>query len=174
MATYSSDAMRSNMPDMQRIREMEYFQSMYPWRMKALQQYVMEECDSWDYNGSPMYDEFPEQGVIEQASQRILSRLPESMWMEMEESQVMESDIQMQQVEQRPGPGMGRPPQVPPPGRPPQRPPQGPPPWRPPQMPPPGRPPQRPPQNQPGWLQDIIRLLLLNEFQNRRCRAGMC
>ncbi len=158
MATYSSDAMRSNMPDMQRIREMEYFQGMYPQRMRELQQYVMEECDAWDYNGSPMYDEFPQQNMIEQASQRILSRLPEQMWMEMSEGGETDWGVQMQQVEQQRRPQ--GPPQGPPPGRPPQRSPQ--------------RPPQRPPQNQPQWLRDIIRLLLLNEIQNRRCRAGLC
>ena len=68
-----------------------------------------------------------------------------------------------------------RPPQGPPPWGPPPRPPQGPPPWgpppRPPQGPPP-RPPQRPPQS--NWLEDVVRLLFLNEIQNRRCRNGRC
>ena len=98
---------------------------------------------------------------------------------------------------QGPPPGSGpRPPQGPPPGSGP-RPPQGPPPGsgpRPPQGPPPGsgsRPPQgprppfgprpvRPPQR-PGnwagsgsWLDDIVKILLLNELHNRRCRNGLC
>ena len=69
-----------------------------------------------------------------------------------------------------------RPPQGPPPWGPPSRPPQGPPPWgpppRPPQGPPPWGPPSRPPQS--NWLEDVIRLLFLNEIQNRRCRNGRC
>ena len=38
--------------------------------------------------------------------------------------------------------------------------------------PPPWGPPSRPPQS--NWLEDVIRLLFLNEIQNRRCRNGRC
>ncbi|EFC98654.1 hypothetical protein CLOSTHATH_03157, partial [Hungatella hathewayi DSM 13479] len=35
--------------------------------------------------------------------------------------------------------------------------------------------PPRPPQN-PGnnWLNDIVKILLLNEMHRRRCRSGIC
>lgn len=110
---------------------------------------------------------------------------------EQEMPTVGEAELEAQQGPSSWGPPSGgRPPQGPPPwGRPPGgRPPQGPPPWgRPPQGPPPwgrppgGRPPQgpppwgRPPQNTGrNWLNDIVKVLLLNEMHRRRCRAGLC
>ena len=40
--------------DMERIRE------LYPKRMKKLLAYVEEECDKMEYEGSMMYDEYPD------------------------------------------------------------------------------------------------------------------
>ena len=75
------------------------------------------------------------------------------------------------------GPGPVRPPyppQGPGPVRPP-RPPQGPGPVRPP-YPPQGPGPVRPPRPgiYPAWFRDIVKTLILDEMQNRRCRRGMC
>ncbi len=83
------------------------------------------------------------------------------------------------------GPGPGRPPVPPPmgpgPGRPPVPPPMGPGPGRPPVPPPigpgPGRPPHGPSKPSPkpaSWLNDMVRVLLLNEMFRRRCRYGIC
>ena len=75
------------------------------------------------------------------------------------------------------GPGPVRPPyppQGPGPVRPPY-PPQGPGPVRPP-YPPQGPGPVRPPRPgiYPAWFRDIVKTLILDEMQNRRCRRGMC
>ena len=93
-----------------------------------------------------------------------------------------DADWRMQQVVSQNPPAWGpppgqRPPQGPPPWGPPPRPqpqpPWGPPPWGPPPRPQPQ--PPRPPQN-PGnnWLNDIVKILLLNEMHRRRCRSGIC
>lgn len=70
-------------------------------------------------------------------------------------------------------PGSARP-QGPGPVRPPY-PPQGPGPVRPP-YPPQGPGPVRPPRPgiYPAWFRDIVKTLILDEMQNRRCRRGMC
>lgn len=90
-----------------------------------------------------------------------------------------------------PGPGPNRPPFTPPPGpgpaRPPFNPPLGPGPARPPFTPPQGPGPARPPFHRPqnpaptppapkpsSWLNDMVRVLLLNEMYRRRCRYGIC
>lgn len=159
MAKYSSGAKRTILPDQDQIRKVEYFQSIYPRNMKLLRGYVVEECDRMDYEGSPMYDEYPDLQVIRQVCKRICSRIPENVFSE------EEPILQQQQLErQRPGPN--RPPFGPPPG--PNRPPSGPPPWG----PPPG--PNPPPGPKPRWIQDMIQILLMNEMQNRRCRTGRC
>ena len=74
-----------------------------------------------------------------------------------------------------------RPPMGPGPGRPPVPPPMGPGPGRPPVPPPigpgPGRPPHGPSKPSPkpaSWLNDMVRVLLLNEMFRRRCRYGIC
>ena len=66
------------------------------------------------------------------------------------------------------------PPQGPGPVRPPY-PPQGPGPVSPP-YPPQGPGPVRPPRPgiYPAWFRDIVKTLILDEMQNRRCRRGMC
>ena len=87
---------------------------------------------------------------------------------------------------QRPGrpvppPPPGRPVPPPPPGRSVPPPPSGrpvppPPPGRPvpPPPPKPGRPSHRPPKSDLTWLQDMVKVLLLNEMYNRRCSRGIC
>ncbi len=159
MARYSSESRKGILPDQNRIREMEYFQSIYPQNIKILQKYVVEECDRMDYKGSPIYDEYPDMQIIRQAGKKIcdnISGLRETLKntdaMDMEQVEIYEAgagkreiDVSQQQLSWnfRSGFGPGRPPQGPPPG--PGRPPQGPPPGpgRPPQGPPPG--PGRPP-----------------------------
>ncbi len=66
-------------------------------------------------------------------------------------------------------PGPSRPPMPPrptPPG--PSRPPV------PPRPTPPGRPVVPPSPSRPSWLQDMVKVLLLNEMYNRRCDRGVC
>ncbi|MCI8464791.1 MAG: hypothetical protein HFI63_02860 [Lachnospiraceae bacterium] len=41
-------------------RDMEYFQAMYPEKMKKLQMRAGELCDTIDYEGSVLYDEYPD------------------------------------------------------------------------------------------------------------------
>ena len=220
---YSSFKKEDNWQEGQSLQDIEYFQAFYPESMKRLQTYVAAECDKMDYQGSPIYDEYPDRVVMNRMCDNICRNIPEEMGRCLTEAKPlpgMECACENTEVEEveiyelpsgRPpqgpppwGPPPGRPPQGPPPwgpppGRPPQgpppwgpppgRPPQGPPPWGPPQGPPPwgpppGRPPQGPPpwgpppgppsSGRPNWLNDMIRILLLNELQRRRCMNGRC
>ena len=45
---------------------MENFKSMYPREIRMIQSYVSEACDRMDYQNSPMYDEWPEQRMVDQ------------------------------------------------------------------------------------------------------------
>ena len=60
-------------------RDIEYFQGMYPQRIKALQKYIMLHCDTLDYKGSPIYDEYPDSLMIDRACEVICSRLPQEL-----------------------------------------------------------------------------------------------
>ena len=45
-------------------RDMERMKEMYPKRMKRLLAYVEEECDKMEYEGSMMYDEYPDRVLL--------------------------------------------------------------------------------------------------------------
>ena len=226
MTKYSPQWKEKTEPSPYTIRDMEYFQGMYPRRIREIQKYVVQQCDVMDYAGSPIYDEYPDSLMIDQICHTICEKIPED-WMEAEEISEEETFAQTEEVESKKiddtielaqeeqeeveenpeveimqrGPG-GRPPRGPPPwgpppgpppwGRPPGgpppwgpppgpppwgRPPGGPPPWGPPPGPPPwGRPPGPPPGRPPhrGLLSDIVKVLIMNEFQRRRCQVGLC
>ncbi len=198
MTKYSPQWKEKTEPSPYTIRDMEYFQGMYPRRIREIQKYVVQQCDAMDYAGSPIYDEYPDSLMIDQICHTICEKIPED-WMEAEEISKEEAFAQTEEVEPKkidetielaqeeqkeeeenpeveimqrePG---GPPPWGPPPGPPPWgRPPGGPPPWGPPPGPPPwGRPPGRPPHR--GLLSDIVKVLIMNEFQRRRCQVGLC
>ena len=46
------------------MQDIEYLKSMYPSGIKILQEYVSEACDRLDYKNSPMYDDFPDQLMV--------------------------------------------------------------------------------------------------------------
>lgn len=45
-------------------RDMELIRELYPGRMKKLLAYVEEECDKMEYEGSMMYDEYPDKVLL--------------------------------------------------------------------------------------------------------------
>lgn len=45
-------------------RDMERMKELYPNRMKKLLAYVEEECDKMEYEGSMMYDEYPDKVML--------------------------------------------------------------------------------------------------------------
>ena len=173
------------------LRDFEYFKSMYPEEAKRLQWFVEEVLDEMEYEGSPIFDEFPDRLLLEQLIRRAAERavmeeapmasesevmqggmpvqggMPENGYRMWEPGMLNFQELQQQEMRgRRPqGPGSQRPPQGPGP----QRPPQGPGPWRPPQGPGPWRPPLWPADR---W--DLLSILLMNELQRRRCRNGRC
>lgn len=141
--------------DEENYRDLLYIKQMYPKRMQKIQQQIEKECDQLEYDGSMMFDEFPDQVLFRSLCSKIYDTVKD-----IEADEICETcEIKEVNMTQR-GPGPWPPP--PPPGRP------GP--WPPP--PPPGGPgpviPQRP--NPTNWMRDIIQTLLYNEMYNRRCR----
>lgn len=195
MTEYSPQWKEKREPGLYAERDLEYFQGMYPQRIKELQKYVARQCDTLDYTNSPIYDEYPDREFLEQICKTICAKIPEEWtagktpdpdWTEEEQVEIYET----RRPPWGPPPGgpppggpppEGRPPGGPPPWGPPPggRPPGGPPPWGPPPGgPPPGNPsPWNPPSENPSgnsWLSDIVKVLLMNELQRRRCHTGRC
>lgn len=161
--------------------EMEYWNSMYPERMKKIQRYVEEAVEAEDYSGSFIYDEYPDRNRIYRMEEAIYEAMKkDGRWEEEEREET--GELYEMEAWRRPGrqpmPPGGPGPEVPPP---PPRPPMPPRPHRPPAPPrppvppmPPGpspRPPRPPKRN---WLRDAISVLLYQELRRRRCRSRNC
>lgn len=151
-------------------RDMDRMKNLYPKEVRGIQACVEEECDKMEYEGSMMFDEYPDRLMLGQIVNRIYQKTAQSKDFEAEQYEAVEAE-ELRLV------GPGRPPGG--------RPDFGPPPWpgRPPEggrpggrpdfgPPPPPRPP-RPPQPDQG-LKNLIEVMLYNEMYNRRCRHKRC
>ena len=179
------------MTEMEYERDMERIKELYPDEAKQIQMLVEEECDKMEYEGSLMFDEYPDRLMLKIICDRIYQNATNqtqvdtdaaaqqlSKEQDSEDGQDADSQLEQQNIRHRPGRPPGRPPgpwgpPPPPPGRPPG-------PWGPP-PPPPGRPPGpwgpppppgRPPHN--AGLGTLIEVLLYNEMYKRRCRHNRC
>ena len=146
----------------------QYWKSLYPEKIKKIQQEIEHTCDELDYAGSFIYDEYPDKINLNRTGRQICERLRKN-----EEFR----EIPIEDLFEASGHDAFMPPPPPPFGPPP--PPFGQPksdryhllyplsrgPYGPPQGPPPPRPPR-----QQSWLEDIVSVLLYQEIARRRCR----
>ena len=128
----------------------QYWKSLYPEKIKKIQQEIEHTCDELDYAGSFIYDEYPDKINLNRTGRQICARLRKN-----EEFR----EIPIEDLFEASGHDAFMPPP----------PPFGPPPPPPPFGPPQGPPPPRPPRQQ-SWLEDIVSVLLYQEIARRRCR----
>lgn len=183
------------MTELEYERDMERMKELYPEEARRIQKLVEEECDKMEYEGSMMFDEYPDRLMLKVICERIYRAAAQPGQadavagdsQDVMKNQGLKAEQSNGQMESQafhppgpggPPPGPGRPPGPPwgppPPPGPPWGPPPGPgrppgPPWGPP-PPPPG--PGHPPKN-PG-LNTLIEVLLYNEMYKRRCRHNRC
>ena len=75
-------------------RDFEYMKSMYPMTVKRILPYVEEECDRMSYEGSMIYDEYPDRYSLQRLAGSIIQvmkneeknlpeeeRTPEDKWL---------------------------------------------------------------------------------------------
>lgn len=75
-------------------RELEQIMEMYPSRAKEIQRKVMELCDSIDYEGSIIYDEYPDRFVLSRYCDKLYSEMmPEAMEENVEMESVESQDV---------------------------------------------------------------------------------
>lgn len=65
----------SERPGRDSMRDLEYLQQMYPREVKRYQQRVSEMLDRMDYDGSMIYDEYPDRFGIERLATSMLDVL---------------------------------------------------------------------------------------------------
>lgn len=111
-------------------QDLRMLQSMYPKAARAMLPYVEEECDKMEYEGSPMYDEYPDSTTVRSVQERIYEQVKDQFAVPEDE---MPDDIFSMQYR---GPG-------------------------------------RDPRGK-NWLDDLARVVLLQEMHHRRCRRRGC
>ncbi|MFP4697367.1 MAG: hypothetical protein ACLFMO_01530 [Eubacteriales bacterium] len=57
--------------------DLDYMKKMYPDLAKQIQYYIDEECDKMEYDGSYMYDEYPDREAVNMISEKIYERVME-------------------------------------------------------------------------------------------------
>ena len=68
-------------------RDYEYMQSMYPMAVKRILPYVEEECDRMSYEGSMIYDEYPDQLQVYMMCNRVYEKV---------KKQKLKDDVEME------------------------------------------------------------------------------
>ena len=78
----------------------EYVRSMYPEMARRIMPYVEEECDSMEYEGSMMYDEYPDKLQLRLMCKRIYDKVMEKE--RFEELEAEEVKVHQQRGRRRP------------------------------------------------------------------------
>ena len=101
--------------EMEYEKDMERMKELYPKEVKTILSYVEDECDKMEYEGSLMFDEYPDRLMLEQVAERIYRNVTG-------EEKNVEAEQYWGGMNPPPGPGMPPPPG---PGMPPPPPPGG-------------------------------------------------
>ena len=72
-------------------RDFEYMKSMYPMAVKMILPDVEEECERMSYEGSMIYDEYPDQLQIRLLCNRIYDKVKNMKTFDNDEKQIHES-----------------------------------------------------------------------------------
>lgn len=82
-------------------RDFEYLKSMYPEMAKRLLPYVEEECDRMTYEGSMIFDEYPDQLQIRLMCNRVYEKAKQSEEFEEKHMKEMVQMLVFQELFQR-------------------------------------------------------------------------
>lgn len=62
--------------------ELDYWKSIYPEKVKKIQNRIEERCEEMEYRDSPMYDEYPDRVYLQMLGNRIYNELEDKeKWM---------------------------------------------------------------------------------------------
>lgn len=85
--------MQSNyLNEMEYEKDMERMKDLYPREVKIIQKYVDEECDHMEYEGSMMFDEYPDKNMLHKVCQNIMDKIQKNQEAEIEISECCGQD----------------------------------------------------------------------------------
>ena len=130
--------------EMEYEKDMERMKELYPREIKQILEMVEDECNKMEYEGSLMFDEYPDRFMVEQITDRIAQRVRNA-----DENSQINNPMQnsMQNQIQNPIEASHRRDELPP---------------------------YRPPMGPRDDLRNLIGVLLNHEMYRRRCRHRRC
>lgn len=91
--------------EMEYEKDMERMKELYPRSVKNILDMIEEECDKMEYEGSLMFDEYPDRMMLERLVDKIYQKA----------SETEETELETEEYQRRPPHGSGRPPYYGPP-----------------------------------------------------------
>ena len=83
----------------QMMRDLEYFQQLYPSGAKLLQREIRKVIDIMDYEGSQIYDEYPDRFAMQKLARDILRKIRAQLGEEMQNSEELELILRYDNIE---------------------------------------------------------------------------
>lgn len=108
-------------------QDMEYLRQLYPYAWRLLEDEIEEECDKLEYEGSFMFDEYPDRVTLDRCIERIYNRVKDRDDFKQYASPLDDASVRATQINYYPCPTC-------------------------------------------NWLQDLTRIMFLNQIGNRRRR----
>ncbi len=83
------------------LKDMEYLQQLYPGEVKKYQKRIAWILDKMDYEGSMIYDEYPDRCSLERLAESILTVIERE-----EQKEIKPNDAESGEAENMPDPGL--------------------------------------------------------------------
>ena len=83
----------------QMMRDLEYFQQLYPSGARLLQREIRKVIDIMDYEGSLIYDEYPDRFAMQKLMRDIIGKIRLQLGEDMENSKELEQILRYENIE---------------------------------------------------------------------------
>ena len=83
----------------QMMRDLEYFQQLYPSGARLLQREIRKVIDIMDYEGSLIYDEYPDRFAMQKLARDIQAKIRLQLGEEMQNSEELELILRYDNIE---------------------------------------------------------------------------
>lgn len=94
---YPMQMQSSYLNEMEYEKDLDRMKELYPKEVKRIQKYVDEECDKMEYEGSLMFDEYPDKMMLQRVCKNIMEKMQNGE----------EEDIESSEYRRRPSRGDG-------------------------------------------------------------------
>lgn len=84
---YPMQMQGSYLNEMEYEKDLDRMKELYPKEVKKIQKYVDEECDRMEYEGSLMFDEYPDKNMLQLVCRNIMDKMEDTAKEDIESSE---------------------------------------------------------------------------------------